>query len=126
MQLDLGYAFLFLAFNLMRLLATITSHVIATLNSCFLAHHVLATVVPALGAYGVINMPCTTVGALSDGGSYSHVMSATLGCASLRLSTFRMCHFYLIIYLLIIILQLAQRLPTRVGSRFDIFILTLF
>jgi hypothetical protein len=27
----------------------------------FLAHHILATVVTALRAYGVINMPCATV-----------------------------------------------------------------
>ena len=59
----------------------------------FLAQHVLAAVVTALGANSVINMPCTAVGALSDGGNLCHVVRATLGGTGLRLSTFRMCHF---------------------------------
>ena len=63
----------------------------------FLAHHVLATVVTALRAYGVINVPCTTVRALSDGGSHSHVVGAALSGTSLRLSSFSMCHFLVVI-----------------------------
>ena len=62
-----------------------------------IAHHILATVVTALGAYGVINMPCTTVGALSDGRSHSHIVGAALSGTSLRLSSFRMCHFLVVI-----------------------------
>ena len=58
-----------------------------------LAHHVLAAVVTALGAYSVINMPCSTVRALSDGRSHSHIVGAALCGTSLRLSSFRMCHF---------------------------------
>ena len=65
--------------------------------SFLLAHHVLATVVAALGAYGVINMPCTTVRALSDGRSHSHVVGAALSGTSLGLSSFRMCHFLVVI-----------------------------
>ena len=63
----------------------------------FLAHHVLATVVTALGANGVINMPCAAVRALSDGRSHSHVVGAALSGTSLRLSSFRMCHFLVVI-----------------------------
>ena len=63
----------------------------------FLAHHVLATVVTALGANGVINMPCSAVRALSDGRSHSHVVGAALSGTSLRLSSFRMCHFLVVI-----------------------------
>jgi hypothetical protein len=62
-----------------------------------LAHHVLAAVVTALGANGVINMPCTTVRALSDGRGHSHIVGAALSGTSLRLSSFRMCHFLVII-----------------------------
>ena len=62
-----------------------------------LAHHILATVVTALGAYGVINMPCAAVRALSDGRSHSHVVGAALSGTSLRLSSFRMCHFLVVI-----------------------------
>ena len=54
-----------------------------SLYSSFLTHHIPAAVVTALRAYGVINMPCTTVGALGNGGSNSHVVCAALGCASL-------------------------------------------
>ena len=68
-----------------------------------LVHHVLATVVTALGAYGVINVPCTTVGALSDGRSHSHIVGAALSGTSLRLSSFRMCHF--LCYLKVIVLS---------------------
>ena len=62
-----------------------------------LAHHILAAVVTALGANGVINMPCTTVRALSDGRSHSHIVGAALSGTSLRLSSFRMCHFLVVI-----------------------------
>ena len=61
-----------------------------------LAHHIFTTVVSALGTYSVINMPCATVGALCDGWSHSHVMGAALSGTSLRLSSFRMCHFLVI------------------------------
>ena len=63
----------------------------------FPVHHVLATVVTALGAYGVINMPCAAVGALSDGRSHSHVVGAALSGTGLGLSSFRMCHFLVVI-----------------------------
>ena len=62
-----------------------------------LVHHVLPTVLAALGAYGVINMPCATVRALSDGRSHSHIVGAALSGTSLRLSSFRMCHFLVVI-----------------------------
>ena len=61
------------------------------------AHHVLAAVVTALRANGVINMPCAAVRALSDGRSHSHVVGAALSGTSLRLSSFRMCHFLVVI-----------------------------
>jgi hypothetical protein len=78
--------------------ATITDDAQWTRDLGFLlVHHVLATVVTALGAYGVINVPCTTVGALSDGRGHSHVVGAALSGTSLRLSSFRMCHFLVVI-----------------------------
>ena len=63
-----------------------------------LAHHILATVVTALGAYGVINMPCAAVRALCDGRSHSHVVGAALCGTSLGLSSFRMCHFLVVLF----------------------------
>ena len=71
-----------------------------------LAHHVLAAVVTALGANGVINMPCSAVRALSDGRGHSHVVGAALSGTSLRLSSFRMCHF-LVVYLKVIVLSIS-------------------
>lgn len=52
----------------------------------------LATIVTAGGAYGVIDVESTAVGALGERGSYGLVMSATLEGAGLGLSSFRMCH----------------------------------
>ena len=52
----------------------------------------LATVVTAFTAYGVVDVPCTAVGAKCKGGGYSLVVCTTLGGAGLGLLAFRMCH----------------------------------
>ena len=76
--------------------------VLVVLYSSLIVKHLLATVVTALGAYGVINMPCAAVAATGDSWCNSHVVSSSLGCAGLRLSTFRMCHFFVIYFLLLL------------------------
>lgn len=42
----------------------------------------------------MIDVPTAAVGANGQRGSYGSVVSATLKRAGLRLSSFRMCHFY--------------------------------
>ena len=55
----------------------------------------LAAVVAAFTAHAVIHVPCATVGAECQSGSYGLVVGSTLSCAGLRLFAFRMCHFLL-------------------------------
>ena len=54
-----------------------------------------ASVVAAFGADSVVDVVCTTVGADSQSGHFSHVMRTTFGLSGVRLSSFRMCHNYL-------------------------------
>ena len=68
-----------------------------TLNSCFFADCQLASVVSTGAAYGVVNMPLTAIGANSERRSYCLVMGSSLCSSCVRLSSFRMCHFYLIL-----------------------------
>ena len=53
----------------------------------------LATIVSASGAYGVVDVVGTAVGAYGERGCYGLVMGTTFSGTSLRLSSFRMCHF---------------------------------
>jgi hypothetical protein len=64
------------------------------LESSFLLDSQLATVITAFRANGVRNMPATTVGAYYYGRNNCLVMRTALGCTGVRLSSFRMCHFY--------------------------------
>ena len=52
----------------------------------------LAAIVAASGANRVVDVESTAVGALGERGSYGLVMGATLEGAGLGLSSFRMCH----------------------------------
>ena len=70
------------------------------LFSHFLYDSQLTAIVTAGGAYGVEDVPSATVGAYGEGRSYSLVMSTTLEGASLRLSSFRMCHGVLFVFLI--------------------------
>ena len=54
------------------------------------------SVVAAAGAYSVIYIPLTAVGALSECGGNCLIVSSTLESSGLRLSSFRMCHFVVI------------------------------
>ncbi len=54
-----------------------------------------AAIVATFAAHGVIDVPCAAVGAKGKSGSYSHVVSTTLGGAGLGLFAFRMCHCFL-------------------------------
>lgn len=79
------------------------------LSSFLLSHFVfndsqLAAIVTTSGAYRVVDVPCATVGANGQRRSYSLVVSSTLQCSGFGLSSFRMCHFLLSIYELIIFL----------------------
>ena len=87
----------------------------ARLHSSLLSHDVLAAIVTTFGANGVIHMPCSAVRALSDGGCYSHVVRATLGGTSLGLSTFRMCHFSFLFFMLVIYSFSVAATPPTVG-----------
>ena len=73
-----------------------------TLLCHFLYDGKLAAIRAASGAYSVIDVPCATVRANCHCWSYSLVMSSSLGCSCLTLSSFRMCHCF--IYLIVIIL----------------------
>ena len=75
----------------------------AYLFGSFLYDCQLAAIVAAGGAYGVVDVPCTTVRTYGERGSYGLVMGATLEGTGLGLSSFRMCHgsfiFFLLLYL---------------------------
>ena len=78
---------------------------IARLSSfCCFFDSQLATIVAAGGAYGVVDVVCTTIGTDSQSRHLSHVMGTTFGLAGVRLSSFRMCHilFVLLVYKLIV------------------------
>ena len=55
----------------------------------------LAAIVAAGWAYGVVDVPCTTVRTYGERGGYGRVMGATLEGTGLGLSSFRMCHGFL-------------------------------
>ncbi|OAV67432.1 hypothetical protein Barb4_02467 [Bacteroidales bacterium Barb4] len=74
----------------------------------------LTSVVAAFTAYGMVKMPCAAVGAYSHCGDDSLVVSSSLGCSCMTLSSFRMCHC--LIYLIVFIFYYSfQGVPTRVG-----------
>ena len=54
----------------------------------------LSTIVAASAAYSVEYMPLAAVGADGQCRSYCLVVSSSLGSSGLRLSSFRMCHFF--------------------------------
>ena len=71
-----------------------------TYRLCFFLDSNLTTIVTASGANGMIDMELATVGAYCQCGSYSLIMSSSLQCSSLGLSSFRMCHFFFYLLLL--------------------------
>jgi len=68
---------------------------VARLSFCSLLDSEFTTIVATAGAYGVIDVMSTAVGANSQSGHYSHVMGTTFRLSGVRLSSFRMCHNYL-------------------------------
>lgn len=77
-----------------------------------------ATVIATFATYGVVDMPCTAVGAYCQCGSHSFVMGAAFRCTCLRLFTFRMCHCCLsFIVFFVTGLYLSDPLPVYVFSQ---------
>ncbi len=70
-------------------------------ESGFFNHSLLAAVVAAFAAYGVVDMPCTAVRAESQSGRYGLVVSTALCSAGLGLLAFRMCHCFFILWFFI-------------------------
>lgn len=90
------------------------------LNCSFFFDCQFTSVVTAFATYSVINVPSTAVRAYSHCWSDSLVMSSSLGCSCLTLSSFRMCHYF--IYLIVIILfQTFKCIPSGIRSSCIIF-----
>ena len=72
-------------------------------DSCLLGNFLLdgelTAVVATSGAYGVVDVPCAAVGADSERGGYGLVVRSALEGSRLGLSSFRMCHFSVIVLL---------------------------
>ena len=66
----------------------------------------LAAIVSAGGAYRVVNVELSTIGAFRQCGRYRLVVGSSFEGASLRLSSFRMCHCCLCIMCLLFFLFL--------------------
>ena len=65
----------------------------------FLLNGQFTAIIATAGAYRVVDVPCTAVGADSQSGGYSLIMRSALECSRLGLSSFRMCHFSVIVLL---------------------------
>ncbi len=70
------------------------------LDGGFFYDSLFATVVAAFAAYCVVDVPGTAVGAESQSGSYSLVVSTALCGTGFGLLSFRMCHFSLLLLIL--------------------------
>ena len=51
-------------------------------------------IVSAFATYSVVDVPCAAVGADSESRDKGFVVSTTFRGSGVRLSAFRMCHFY--------------------------------
>lgn len=88
-------------------------------DSCFLDGH-FATIVATFATYGVVNMPCTTVGADGKCGGYSFVVCTAFRGTGLGLFSFRMCHCYFVfcfVFMSVIFLcQISSSSPPDMSS----------
>ena len=64
-------------------------------SGCFLDYCQLASVITALTAYCVIDVPCSAVRADCQCRCYCLIVSPSFRSSCLRLPSFRMCHFVL-------------------------------
>ena len=72
------------------------------LSGCFLDYCQLASVITALTAYCVIDVPCSAVRADCKCRCYCLIVSPSFRSSCLGLPSFRMCHFVLFLLLLFI------------------------
>ena len=68
----------------------------------FLLDGQFTAIITTSRAYGVVDVPCTTVRTYGERASYGLVMGATLEGTGLGLSSFRMCHGSFIVFFVII------------------------
>ncbi len=68
--------------------------------------HEFAAIVATFAAYGVVDVPCAAVGADCECGDECFVMSATFSRTGVRLSAFRMCHFFIVLILLFYVIEI--------------------
>ena len=93
-------------------------------DGLFFYDGLLAAVVAAFAAYGVVDVPCTAVGAECQCGGYCLVVGTTLCCTGLRLLAFRMCHCFAYLscdyslYIFVGWVELFQSVPAGVGASF--------
>ena len=80
------------------------------LGGCFLDYCQLASVITALTAYCVIDVPCSAVRADCQCRSYCLIVSPSFRSSCLGLPSFRMCHFVLFLLLLFYSLSESIRL----------------
>ena len=71
-------------------------------SGCFLDYCQLASVITALTAYCVVNVPSSTVGADCKCRCYCLIVGPSFRSSCLGLPSFRMCHFVLFLLLLVI------------------------
>ena len=71
-------------------------------SGCFLDYCQLASVITALTAYCVIDVPCSAVRADCQCRCYCLIVSPSFRSSCLGLPSFRMCHFVLFLLLLFI------------------------
>lgn len=71
-------------------------------SGCFLDYCQLASVITALTAYCVIDVPCSAVRADGQCRCYCLIVSPSFRSSCLGLPSFRMCHFVLFLLLLFI------------------------
>lgn len=81
------------------------------LDSLVFDDGLLAAVVTALAANGVVDVPCTAVGAKSQSGSNCLVVCTTLCSAGLGLLAFRMCHCFLFYGFLFYVIVFFGKFP---------------
>lgn len=83
----------------------------ALLSLCGSFDSEFSAIVSTSTAYGVVDVGCSTVGANCDCRQFCYIVSTTLRCSGVRLSSFRMCHvfYYLLVYYTIIFPQASGK-----------------
>ncbi len=88
-------------------------HVLSLFSCLLLDYCKFASVITALTAYCVVNVPCSTVRADCKCRSNCLIVGPSFRSSGLRLPSFRMCHF--VLFLIVIVFNyILQIIPTRV------------